>query len=854
MGAQVDSASSVTGAEIRARFLRYFQSRDHMIIESASLVPMDDPTTLFNSAGMQPLQPYYLGLRPPPHGRLTSSQKCFRVGDLDDVGRSDRHCTFFEMLGNFAPTGDYFKESAIPWAWEFAVDERVGLGLDRDRIRVTTHPEDHVAREVWRKETGLRPGFIYDNRENWWGLELGPCGYDSELWWDRGPSAGCGRDDCHPDHCERFLEFWNLVFPQFDKQPDGSLPELPSRGAIDTGMGLDRMSSILQGVNSIFETDLFALTLDYIRQSSSVPATVSERVVADHLRAMTFLIADGVLPAKEGRGYVLRRVIRRAALHGRRLGLRDGLAAGVPAVLETFGQAYPLLEQRQAEIEQAVRAEEESFNRTLERGMELFERLVEQPGLELSRDEAFRLHDTFGFPLELTLELAKERGRTVDLAGFRAAMTGQRERSRRALSHRWSELQSLPEAEFTGHERLEQSSRVLALRQAGENVAAATEGDEVEVYLDRSPFYAESGGQVGDTGRLQGPGGEVLVEDTRRPRAGVIAHLGQVLVGRFSTGGQVRGVVDAERRRRIMRHHSATHLLNRALEEVLQRANLQRGSWVGPDHTTFDFPLDRALSADELASLERRINAQVRAALPMTARMLPYAEAVATGATHLFDEKYGDLVRVVCFGEWSCEFCGGTHCSSSAEVGTAIVIGETSVGQGLRRIDLTVGESAEEFLRLRLSQLQQAGQVLGVAPGDVASKAEQLRREQRRLEREIARLRDELRTVSIRGAGSGASRRRARLPLVMEQVRAEGMEDLRGWADRYLEQLGGSGVVVVANGTSFVVKVSRDLAQDNPANELARVLGRGGGQPQLAQGRLAEAVEEAFAALQGRLQ
>ncbi|MDQ6637207.1 MAG: alanine--tRNA ligase [Candidatus Dormibacteraeota bacterium] len=845
----------MTGAEIRARFLRYFQSRDHLIIESASIVPVDDPTTLFNSAGMQPLQPYYRGLRQPPHGRLVSCQKCFRVVDLDEVGRSDRHCTFFEMLGNFAPTGDYFKESAIPWAWEFAVDQRVGLGLDRERIRVTTHPEDDMAREIWRRETDLRADFVYDNQENWWGQELGPCGYDSELWWDRGRAVGCGRDDCYPDHCERFVEFWNLVFPQFDKQPDGSLPELPNGGAIDTGMGLDRISSILQGVETVFETDLFALIQDHIRESSSVSATVSERVVADHLRAMTFLIGDRVLPAKEGRGYVLRRVIRRAALHGRRLGLRDGLVAGVPAVLETFAEAYPLLAQRQAEIEQAVRAEEESFNRTLERGMELFERLVEQPSLELSGEEAFRLHDTFGFPLELTLELAQERGRTVDLAGFRAAMTGQRERSRRALSHRWSELQTLPDTEFTGYQRLEESARVLALRRDGQDVAAATEGEEVEVYLDRSPFFAESGGQVGDTGRIQGPGGEVLVEDTRRPRAGVTAHLGQVLVGRLSTGDQVRGVVDAERRRRIMRHHSATHLLNRALEEALQRPNLQRGSWVGPDHTTFDFPLDRSLSADELGSLERRINAQVRAALPMTARVLPYAEAVATGATHLFDEKYGDLVRVVCFGEWSCEFCGGTHCSSSAEVGMAIVTGESSVGQGLRRIDLTVGESAEELVWLRLGQLQQAGRVLGVAPGDVASKAEQLRREQRRLEREMARLRDELRTVSIRGAGaSGPSRRQARLPLVMEQVSAEGMEDLRGWADRYLEQLGGSGVVAVADGTSFVIKVSRDLAQENPANELAQVLGRGGGQPQLAQGRLAGDVGKAFAALAARLQ
>jgi alanyl-tRNA synthetase len=809
----------VTGPEIRQRFLQHFQRREHLILDSAPLVPADDPTTLFISAGMQPLQPFFKGLRPPPAPRLASCQKCFRTGDLEEVGRTDRHNTFFEMLGNFAPTGDYFKERAIPWAWELTTDRERGLGLPKDRLRVTTHPTDEEAREVWRRETDVRSDWVYENAENWWGLELGPCGPDSELWWDRGPEVGCGQPDC-------------------------SLPPLP-RPAIDTGMGLERISSILQGVPSVFETDLLIPLMDFVRESARRRSQLSERVVADHLRGMTMVIGDGVLPGNEGRGYVLRRVIRRAALHARRLGMSRALPDGVQTVVELMRDRYPYLVEREDAIRAAVAAETEAFDRTLERGMELFEQIAARHG-EIPGDEAFRLHDTFGFPLELTRELAAERELPVDEAGFEAAMQQQRTRSRGSIQQRWVDLRSLPASEFTGYDELESEARVTGLRREGADVSQASEGDEVEVYLDRSPFYAESGGQVGDTGRLLGPDGEVQVDDTKRPYEGVIAHLGRVRIGRLQLGDRVRARVDAGRRRQIMRHHTATHLLNKALEELTGERNLQRGSWVGPDHTTFDFASQRSLDEDDLARLNARVNEQVRAALPLHARVLPYEEAVATGATHLFEEKYGDRVRVVCFGDWTCEFCGGTHVSNSADVGPALITSESSIGQGLRRIDMTVGEAAESLVRRRLGQLGALARSLGVPPDQVEARVAEIRRELKESERQLERLRDELRAAHLKGAQGGPRRREASVPLALEEVPADGGHDLRGWADRFLEFLGGSGVVGVSSADNFVVKVSRDLAGQHPATGLVPLIGRGGGRPEMAQGKLTKPAPEAF--------
>jgi len=822
------------------------------VLDSFPLVPADDPSTLFISAGMQPLQPYYQGLRPPPHARLASSQKCFRTVDLVEVGKDDRHATFLEMLGNFAPTGDYFKETAIPLAWELVTDPVKGFGLTRERLRVTTHPTDAEAREIWRQQADVNPAWIYENVDNWWGLELGPCGPDSEIWWDRGPEYGCGQPDCEPDHCDRFLEFWNLVFPQFDKQPDGSLLDLP-RPAIDTGMGLERISSIIQGVPSIFDIDLFAPLMRFVRDSAPDVTQVSERVITEHIRAATFVIADGVAPANEGRGYVLRRVIRRAALHARRAGMSRRLADGVPMVVATMRDQYPYLAQHEPDAREAIAAEQDAFNRTVERGIELFEQLASRPGQEIAGSDAFRLHDTFGFPLELTRELAEERGLAVDEQGFAAAMAEQRERSRQGRQRHWTGLKAMPASDFVGYDRLQAEATVVALRHDEAEVPEAREGDEVEVYLDRTPFYAEAGGQIGDTGRLTGPEGEVTVEDTQPPLEGVIAHLGRVSLGRLRVGDRVLASVDAQRRRQIMRHHTATHLLNRALEELTGRRNLQRGSWVGPDHTTFDFPLDRALTPEELDRLAARINEQVRAALPLTARVLPYEEAQATGATHLFQEKYGDQVRVVCIGDWSCEFCGGTHVGTSADVGFALIASEFSIGKGLRRIKLIVGDAAEALVRRQLATLGELGVMLGVAPEQVATRVTELRRELKEAGREIGSLREQLQQALVRGSNGGPRRRPARVPLIAQEVPAAGQDDLRGYADRYLEVLGGSGVVAVANGSNFVIKVSRDLAGLHPATGLVPLLGRGGGKPELAQGRLTKPAPQAFNELEATL-
>jgi alanyl-tRNA synthetase len=842
----------VTGAEIRRRFLAHFAARDHLILESAPLIPADDPTTLFISAGMQPLQPFYQGLRQPPHGRLVSCQKCFRTGDLEEVGRTDRHHTFFEMLGNFAPTGAYFKEDAIPLAWELVTDPERGFGLPKDRLRVTVHPTDEEARAIWIARTDVKPEWVHDNPENWWGLEVGPCGPDSELWWDRGPGFGCGRSDCVPDHCDRFLEFWNLVFPQFDKQADGTLADLPSP-AIDTGMGLERLASIIQGVPSNFDIDLFKGLVEFAGSALDA-STVSTRVIADHVRAATFLIADGTVPANEGRGYVLRRVLRRAALHARRSGLKEPLWKGVRLVVQGWGDQYKYLESREGDVVRAVSAEQLAFDRTLDRGTELFEQLAGRPQRVITGADAFRLHDTFGFPVELTRELAAERGLSIDEAGFQAAMEEQRTRSRRSHGHLWADLKALPATEFTGYDELSGESTVVTLRRDGAEVAEAREGDEVEVYLDRSPFYAQAGGQIGDTGRIRGPEGEVQVDDTLRPREGVIAHVGRVRIGRLRQGDGVRAVVDAERRRQIMRHHTATHLLNRALEELLGRRNLQRGSWVGPDRFTFDFPLDRALTAEELERLSARVNEQVRAALPLHARVLSYQEAIATGATHLFEEKYGDRVRVVCFGDWSCEFCGGTHVATTADVGLALITSESSIGQGLRRLDVAVGEAAERLVRQRFQSLAELARSLGVTEEQVGARVAELRSQLRDAERQAERLREEVRQLHVRGTNGGPRRRPARVPLILERVSADGADDLRRYADRYLETLGGRGVVVVTDDSRFVVKVSSDLAGELPANDLADLLGRGGGRPQLAQGTLTKPVADAFNEVEASLQ
>jgi alanyl-tRNA synthetase len=831
-------------------------------LPSAPLVPQGDPSTLFISAGMQPLKPYYLGLSQPPAPRLASCQKCLRTGDIDEVGRTDRHNTFFEMLGNFAPTGDYFKESAIPLAWELVTEV---FDMPINRLRVTIHPTDDEAHDIWIQQPGMTAEHVTRLEDNWWGLGAGPCGPDSEIWWDRGREFGCGQEDCAPDHCDRFTEFWNLVFPQYDQRgpiegtsgeavrrgvADGSLVPL-KRPAIDTGMGLERISYILQGKSNIFEADILEPLVAFVRKSSPRPTTLSERIVADHLRAATFVIADGVTPSNEGRGYVLRRLIRRAAIHGRKMGLTARVSSGVSVAVSMFKDHYPELSQNEKRITEVVQAESDRFNKTLEQGMEQFEKIEAQHPKTIPGVDAFRLHDTYGFPLELTRELAAERGIAVDEDGFRAAMEEQRARSRRGTPQGWALAKDLPKCEFTGYRELTTRSIVTALRKDGATGERATEGDAVEVFLDRSPFYAESGGQVGDKGTITTPSGQIRVEDTQKPMDGAIAHLGTVVNGEVRVGEKAVAAVDAKRRAQIGRHHSATHLLHKALRETLGEQVMQKGSWVGPDHTTFDIPLNRAITDDELKRVNRRVMEKVREALPFHESQKPYKEAVAQGAVHLFDEKYGDVVRVVCFGDWTCELCGGTHVANTADIGPVVILSESSIGSGLRRIDMVVGEAADELIWNDRRLVVELARSFNTGPDQLPERVQALRAQLKEAEHRLRALSDELRTAKVKG-GDGVEVKQGKVPFVTETVKASNPAELAAYADRYLD-LVKSGVVTVVAGDMFVIKVSKDLTSEYDATRLAGFLGTGGGQKHLARGKLNGPADEAFKRLEQEL-
>ncbi len=852
----------MTGNEIRTRFLEHFASREHLVLPSAPLVPQGDPSTLFISAGIQPLKPYFLGVSQPPAPRLASCQKCLRTGDIDEVGKTDRHHTFFEMLGNFAPTGEYFKEMAIPLAWELVTKS---FDMRVDRLRVTIHPTDEQAHDIWVAQPGMTAAHITRLEDNWWGLGEGPCGPDSEIWWDRGREFGCGQEDCVPDHCDRFTEFWNLVFPQYDQRgpiagtsgdavlrgvADGSLVPL-KRPAIDTGMGLERISYILEGKSNVFETDLFEPIINRIRSLSEKQSTFSERIVADHIRAACFVMLDGVVPSNEGRGYVLRRLIRRATFHAERLQMHSQVGQLVDDVVAVMDAPYPDLKGRADMIRAGINQEAARFQRTLSEGMERFEKIVAKHPKSISGNDAFLLHDTFGFPIDLTRELAEERRLEVDEEGFRAAMAAQKERSRRVLPTGWTTAKDLPRSKFTGYKELTTQTSIVAIRKEGQPVDRATEGEDVEVFLERTPFYAESGGQVGDTGTISSESGRLRVEDTQKPADGVIAHLGAVVTGELRVGQPATAAVDPARRRQIARHHSATHLVHRALREVLGDQVQQKGSWVGPDHTTFDIPLNRAITDDELKRVNRRVMEKVREALPFHESHKPYKEAVAQGAMHLFDEKYGDVVRVVCFGDWTCELCGGTHVASTADIGPAMIVSESSIGSGLRRIDMVVGEAADELMWRERRLLSDLARSFNTGPDQLPERLESLRAQLKDAERRLKALSDQLRAAKVKG-GNGLAVKKGRVPFVIETVDAANHDELAAYADRYLEQVK-SGVVTVVAGDKFVIKVSKDLTPEYDAGRLAAVLGKGGGQPHLARGTLTLPPDEAFKRLEEQL-
>jgi alanyl-tRNA synthetase len=894
-----------TGAEIRARFLEFFAERGHTIVPSASLVPAGDQTLLFTNSGMVQFKDALSGVEKRDYTRAVDYQRCLRVAgkhnDFEEVGRTPRHHTLFEMLGNWS-FGDYFKRDAIHWAWQFLTRD---LGIPEDRLAATVYTTDDVAHAVWKDEIGLPPerlvrwgDFPAGDEKNWWRMaDVGPCGPCSELHYDRGAHLSEG-PECVPDHseqCPRWLEVWNLVFMEFELHPDRSLTPLPAPG-VDTGMGLERVASVVQGVTSNYDTDLFAPIHARMREllghdpEGFEQERFSYQVIADHSRAVTFLVADGVLPSNEGRGYVLRRIMRRAIRHGRLLGRHEPfLGETAKVVIDTMADAYPHLAERRPDILGVIEREERQFNRTLEAGVGLLEEaLIPLTDAErvvgrqadalppdapvLPGDVAFRLHDTYGFPIDLTVELAAEYGVRIDLAGFEDALAEQRERSRsgtKAELARTAELASLyngllarsAPTEFLGYETLAAEGRVVAILRDGveyESLEAVPEVElraeaaaRAELVLDRTPFYAESGGQVADTGRILAADGAVLfdVDDVQRvagtQTAGLTLHRG-VLHGAVRVGDIVRAEVDAERRAHTMRNHTGTHLLHRALRNVVGDRARQAGSLVHPDYLRFDFPFDRALTDDEKRAIEAEVRRIVRDDRPVSIEWMTMAEAQAAGADAFFDEKYGDKVRTIRVNGFSHELCGGTHCRASGQIGTFVITGERSIGSGMRRIEAVTGETADRLVDERFAALDRAAVAVGARTPEA-------------VEERIAALQEELRTTRQRlkaGAAAGGRPKPGELASKAEEI-APGIAFV-GWAGDIasIDELKGlakdirgslpSGVIAVgmdADEPQLFVTVSDDLVERGIAagplvSEAVRSIdGRGGGRPQMAQGK-----------------
>jgi alanyl-tRNA synthetase len=872
----------LTSAEIRSKFLQFFSQHGHTVVKSSSLVPANDPTLLFANAGMVQFKDVFLGLDVRPYKRATTAQKCMRVSgkhnDLEQVGPSPRHHTFFEMLGNFS-FGDYFKRDAITLAWTFLTQE---LHMDPSRLYPTIYLDDEEAFTLWQEITGMPAARItrLGREDNFWAMgDTGPCGPDSEIFYDRGPAyCICGRPDCSPaTGCARFMEFWNLVFMQYETRPDGSVAPLP-RPSIDTGMGLERITSILQSADNNYDTDLFAPIFRRTREllghdEATMRANlVPYRVIADHSRAITFLIADGVLPGNEGRSYVLRLILRRAARFGKLLGFeKPFLAETAQAVIDTMGHHYTELVERRSFICEAITREEERFLTTLSVGLarldQLATRLKGEGSMIVPGEEAFRLYDTYGFPLELTKDAAQEAGLTVDEAGFRAAMDEQKERARAAQKFALDvqgELYrrlDIPKTQFMGYETCSAESRIIALVRGGERVESAQAGDEVEVVLAATPFYAESGGQVGDKGELRAASTRFVVNETFKPVPDTFVHRGQVVEGRLTVGDVVSAIVDQERRLDIARNHTATHLLHRALRQVLGEHAAQSGSLVAPDRLRFDFSHLSPLSPEEVRHVEEIVNMQVRANLPVATRVSAYDEAVKGGAVALFGEKYGDVVRVVTVEGFSSELCGGTHLTATGQVGLCLILNESSIGSGLRRIEAVTGRGAEAYVRERLDTLATVANLLSARLGEEAARANTLLDQLREQKRIIQDLQRQLASRDVDALLAQVSEVKG-VRVLAAQVDVSDVNTLREMCDRFRDKLGSAVVALgalVEGRPLLVVAVTQDLiAKGLHAGKLAgsaaqRMGGGGGGKPNMAQagGKDAALLGEAVAAVSG---
>ncbi len=862
----------MTSNEIRTLYLEFFRERGHTIVPSSSLVPHGDPTLLFTTAGMVQFKPYFLGLQKPPNVRLVTCQKCFRTTDVDSVG-DNTHLTFFEMLGNFS-VGDYFKKEAIAWAWEFVTG---CLHLEPERVWATVYLDDDEAFALW-EQTGVPAEKIrrFGEKENFWGPagNSGPCGPCSELHYDLGAERGCGLPTCGPNcDCGRFVEIWNLVFTEYDQQPDGTRTLLPKPN-IDTGMGLERIVAAVQAKPNVYETDLFTgfielvATLTGKRYAESPEVTRAMRIVAEHGRGMTFLVADGVLPTNEGRGYVLRRILRRASLFGRRIGLtRPFLAEVATYVIDHMGDAYPELREHRQLILDVIQAEEQRFMATLETGVcivdDLVQRAVAQGKDMLAGDDVFRLYDTYGFPRELTAEVAREQGLGVDLDGFDAALERQREKGRSSHAFRNSSvdagLAGTCATEFLGYGALSIESKVIGLRQSQKAVHTASEGSEVDIILDRSPFYGEMGGQVGDLGRIANARAEIDVHGTIRTSSDVLVHRGHVVRGQIMVGDTISAQVEESRRWDIARNHTATHLLQAALRAVLGPQVAQRGSYVEPDRLRFDFSWMGSVERERIVAVEQWVNEKVRANLPVTTRIMRYADAAQTGAIALFGEKYGDEVRVIAIGTppVSTELCGGTHVGATGQIGAIIIVSEGSVGTGLRRIEAVTGRAAEEVARGRAQTIEFIAQQLNATPADVAERVVGSLEETERLRRRVTALERQLTASTVESLLQQAAPV-AGVPTIVTRVDGLSVNALRELGDSLRDRMGDSIAVfaTIENARPmFLVMVSLGLTKRGVhAGEIAKRAamvagGGGGGKPTMAQagGKDVAKVDEALA-------
>jgi alanyl-tRNA synthetase len=865
---------NLTGSEIRRLFLEFFKEKGHSVEPSAPLVPHDDPSLLWINSGVATLKKYFDGRVIPENPRITNAQKSIRTNDIENVGKTARHHTFFEMLGNFS-IGDYFKEEAIDWAWEFLTDER-WIGFDKEKLSVTIHPEDEEAFSIWTNKIGVPEERIIRLEGNFWDIGEGPSGPNTEIFYDRGPEYGDDQNDpeLYPGgENERYLEVWNLVFSEFNHNPDGTYTPLPKKN-IDTGMGLERMASVVQNVATNFDTDLFMPIITAVEKISgskygeSAEQDTAFKVIADHIRTVAFAVGDGALPSNEGRGYVLRRLLRRAVRYAKQINInRPFMFELVDVVGEIMEDFYPQVNEKAEFIKKVIKNEEERFHETLNDGLSILSSVIrkekEKGSNIIPGTDVFRLYDTYGFPVELTEEYAEEEGMKIDQDGFEAEMEGQRERARTARQDVGSmKVQEgvlgdiKTESQFVGYEGLETKSAVAVIIKDGQVADAAGAGEEVQLILDQTPFYAESGGQIADKGVLEGDGVKVIIKDVQKAPNGQNLHSAVVESGILETGAGVTAKVDPDSRNKVIKNHTATHLLHQALKDVLGTHVNQAGSLVGPDRLRFDFSHFGQVKEDELEKIEQIVNEKIWNSLNVVIENKGIDEAKAMGAMALFGEKYGDIVRVVQVGDYSLELCGGCHVRNTSAIGLFKIVSESGIGAGTRRIEAATGEAAYKLLKEQVNILSEAAALLKSSPRDVASRVDSLLGEMRQLQRENESLSAKLGNIE---AGSLVSKAKEEngITYLAAKVQAADMNNLRNMADDLKQKLGSAVVVLgsVNEGkVNLIAAVTKDYIEKGyHAGKVikevaARCGGGGGGRPDMAQagGKDPEKLESAL--------